>query len=418
MKRALSLVLLLVVILFIVQWGFTLFKKEHHIEYKFQVENKEYKVVEDYNKKLSNSYSIIISNDKDNFSYIVDNDYNKQKEIVKKIEVIDKDGTICISPILIDGKSLEIECSKSGVTYSYEAMKNENIVNEFITYLRENNYNQSMWDSESLEGDEVLSITRYKNNLNDNDTVAIWNYKGISIISNKVSDYQSLYSFDKYNNNHGSVVGKYYITPVYKYDSVNDFNELYIINLETTKHIKMKLNETLNQDTFINGVVDNKLYYLDPDNLIQVEIDPVKNEEKIVGTKDSSARYYDGKWNDVNIYDLINDKKTFKLNISDNEIIKKYNPKELLEAKSCYYFVTNDGSYYRLNKVNGTTPVLIFKKNDLKELKVSGNTLYFIEGDTLYYYDNLYGLRRIIKNTEWNYNYTNIYGIYQKSNNE
>lgn len=418
MKRTLSLIFLLIVILVAVEWGVTFFKTSHHVEYDYNLNNVEYKVIEDYNKLDSNSYSITINGSNSTFSYIVNNNYNKQKKIIDKIEVTDKDKMICISPILLDGKSLEIECSMDNVTYSYEAVKDDNNVLEFVAYLKSKGYNQSMWNEANNEEDEVLSLVRYKNNFISGDVVSVWNYKGISIINDKTSDYEELYNFDKYNNTHGTVVGKYYVTPIYEYDNVNDFSELYIIDLVSYKRTKMKLNETLNQDTFINGVVDNKLYYLDPDNLIQIEIDPDKKSENIVGNKENNARYYDGKWEEINIYDLVSSKKKFNLTFTNNEVLKNYNPKEIIEGKSCFYFSTDDGSYYRLNKTNGVKPVLLFKKNNLKELTVAKDTLYFIDGDTLYYYDMEYGVRKILKNTEWNYNYTNIYNVYKKSSDE
>lgn len=55
MKRALSLIFLLIVILVVVEWGVTFFKTSHHVEYDYNLNDVEYKVIEDYNKLDSNS---------------------------------------------------------------------------------------------------------------------------------------------------------------------------------------------------------------------------------------------------------------------------------------------------------------------------------------------------------------------------
>ena len=59
-------------------------------------------------------------------------------------------------------------------------------------------------------------------------------------------------------------------------------------------------------------------------------------------------------------------------------------------------------------------PILLWKMDGIKEIQVVGDTIYFIKGDTIYYYNNANGIRRVIKNNELNYNYTNIYGVYRK----
>lgn len=416
MKRVLSLIFLLICLLLILEFGTTFFKNSHKVEYKVNSLDKTFTIVEEYQKDKDNTYYLEIKNNRHTFIYTVYNNFNKQKEIINDIEIYEKDGMLCIYPVLISNMGLEIECSDNNNLYGYESVKDKQTIIDFVALLKNKEYTSLAWDEESSTEEKLSSSIIYKDNLLANDYITLWNYKGIDIISKKKSNYKNIYNYDKYENNHGSVVGKYYVTPDYISDKVFDFNTLNIIDLESRELKTMELDTTLNQDTYINGVVDNKLYYFDPDNMVQYEVNPNNKKTRLVGNKDVNAQFYNGKWQTVNIYDFVSTKKKFELEIVDE--VKRYQPVSVYQSITNYYYLTADGAFYRLNKNNLDKPILLWKKLGLKEIKVVDDTVYFIIGDTLYYYNDNTGIRKIIKNSELNYNYTNIYDVYKKPNNE
>lgn len=412
MKRAISLIVVLFCLIFVVQLGSTFFKSEHDIKYDVTSGDTTFKVEEMYEKKQDNTYDLKIDYNNISYFYTVPNTYNKQKKIIKNIEVYNKNNTICILPILIDDKNLDIECSIDSVLYSYEALKNNSSVLEFVSYLKDKKYTSLAWEDEILDEINYNNSIIYKNNILSTDSIVLWKYKGIDVITDNNRNTYTLYSYDKYENTHGTVVGKYYVVPSYDGSKVFDFNELSIIDLEKNKQDLIKTDAVINQDTYINGVVDNKLYYFDPDNLTQYEVDPANKKISVFGKTGKSAQYYNGKWSTLNVYDFVGTKKQFEIEVPQE--ISKYNPKKVFSTNTGYYFITSDNSFYRVARNHFDNPILLWKIDGIKEIQVVGDTIYFIKGDTIYYYNNDNGIRRVIKNNELNYNYTNIYGVYRK----
>ena len=399
----------------ILEWGFTFFKDGHQLKYEVISNNKKIGIIEKYQKDKDDSYYLELNSDNYTFIYNASNKFNKQKEIVDKIEIYEKDGMLCVYPVLINNVTLDIQCINNQI-YSYEAIKNNSSVNEFVLKLKESGYKSLSWEAESNNETKFSTFKVYYDNLLNEDIITVWNYKGIDIISKKASSTKIIYSYDKYENNHGSIVGKYYVVPVYDSNKVFDFSKLNIIELESKDLKTFDLDITLNQDSYINGVVGNKLYYFDPDNLLQYEVDVNKKKIRIIGDRNINAQFYNGDWETINIYDFVGKVKKFELKV--DEKVKSYNPTSVYQSSSNYYYITSDGSFYKLNKNNLDKPILLWKKSGLKEIKVINDTIYFIIGDTLYYYQDNTGIRKIITNNEWNYNYTNIYDLYKKPINE
>lgn len=416
MKKAIAIIILLAAIFLGIQLISTHFKENHEVSYKIQIEDKQYEINEKYSKKQDGTYFINISNENNSFVFTFENDFNKQKNIVKDLLIEENDTGICIYPVLMKNHDSDIQCIFNNTNYSYYASKDNQLALELVSKIKENNYSLKNNNESSNKETKVSSFIVYADNILDSDTFVVWNYKGIDVIKNNKNKTFGLYSYDKYENTHGAVVGNYYVTPQYNYGTVFDFNKVNIINLDDLVKSSFTLEHTVKQDTYINGVVNNKLYYFDPDNLRQIEINPKKKSNKIVGDEKNNAIFYvNGKWENINIYDLKNGKKLFANDYSKEEKLLSYNPVEIFESDSNYYFIDSVNNFYQLNKNDLNNPVLLFNQGTIKEVKVVKNTIYFIASDTLYFYNNDNGLKKVIKNNEWNYNSNNIYGIYKKS---
>lgn len=410
MKRVFSLLILFVLILLIYQITVIYFKDDHEKEYKISVEDKIFEVKERFQKKLGNTYYLEITHDDDNYFYVLENDYNKQEKIVEEVKFYEEDGYKCIYPVLIKDKTTNIECSKEGKLYSDISLRGTSVINNFLSITKEYGYDGKNLVEDTEQEYEQLSSNRvYQNNLND-DIITVWDYKGIEIVNKKRLTSSYPLSFDKYENNHGYLVGRYYVVPIYTSSKVNEFTSLSVIDVVDNKLSTIKLGYTLSSDTYINGVIDNKLYYMDPSNLIQLEVSIEKKEARLIGDKDIGAQVYKGEWSTVNIYDLVNSKVNFT-SYKPSETEKINNANQIIESASSYYYY--DGkSLYQVSKNNLDKPILLFNVNTINNLIIKGDNIYYVQNDTLYRLSLKTGIKRILVNNELKYNTTNRIGIY------
>ena len=148
---------------------------------------------------------------------------------------------------------------------------------------------------------------------------------------------------------------------------------------------------------------------MDPSNVVQIEINPKTKKVEIVGNKEKNAIYYDGKTQEKNIYDFVNNKITFK--IDDSKLKNRYYYTEVYENNDSYFYYTGE-ELYQVYKDNLDIPTLIIKSNKLKNIKVKKNTIYFIEDNAIYKYENNQLIKPLLKYNELMYNKSNMYDIY------
>ena len=413
MKRVTSILVLLILLFFIFQWGFVFFKKGHEVTYQVFVEDKVFEVYEIYQKEYGDTYNIIIKNENDVYSYLIPNEYNKQKKIIKKIEYYNENNISCIYPVLENEEGTYLECINSGRVYTDTSFPDQTFISKIKADLLENGY--SISTTVNYEDTTVVGgSTIYSEALLSSDIISLWNYKGIEIIGKDDSGVRGVLDFDKYENKHGYLVGKYYIVPNYLSSKVQEFSSVTIIDLQSKETEKLELNYTLSSDTYINGVINEKLYYTDPSNLLQVEINPAKKNTRLIGSKELGGQLYQGGWKDVNIYDFVTSKLLFEEEIL-SEVTEKYSYQQIIESDNNYYFYTNSGEVYRVSKNQLDTPVLLFQISNINNVKVVENTVYFVSYDTLYYFEEGKGIVPVLKNNELRYNTLNRIDVYRKS---
>lgn len=266
-------------------------------------------------------------------------------------------------------------------------------------------------DLETKEAVGTSSV--YTKNLKEKDTITLWNYKGIEIIRSKNASVKPILNFDKYENTQGYLVVNYYIVPNYLSSKVQEFDSVTLINLENSKTDTISLGYTLSSDTYINGIVDNKLYYTDPSNLLQIEINPVKKIARLIGSNEIGGQLYNGKWQNANIYDFRENHILFEEEIVE-EVKNKFDYQQIIMSNNNYYILTKQGEVYRVSNHHLDSPILLYKQNGVHNLKVVANTVYFIIDDTLYYQDEGSNIIPVLKNNELRYNTVNRVDIYQK----
>lgn len=408
MKRIISILIILVLLFLSFEFGINLLKNGHEISYKIYVGDNIFNIVETYDKKNGDFYLIKIENQNNQFYYIIKNNYNKQKKIIKKIEYFNEDDNTCIYPILNNEEGLYLECIKDGKLYTASSYTDQNFISKIKATLEEKGYNlYKLNDMETI--DNYMNSTIYTNNLIENDIVTLWNYKGINTISSEKKDMVNILGFDKYENNHGCLVDNYYIIPNYLSSKVLEFSSVNVIDLNKNEIKKIELGYTLSSDTYINGVVDNKLYYTDPSNLLQLEINPKKANARLIGSKELGGTVYNGKWENINIYDFVKTRILFQKELPKIDYLYE----EIIGGYSSYYFYNSIGEVYQLTKNDLNNPILLFRANGLNNFNVIDDTVYYVQDNTLYYYSNKDGIIPVLKNNELHYNTKNRISIYR-----
>lgn len=413
MKRAISVSILLIILFFTFQWGLIYLKKGHEVSYQVSFEDKIFEVSEKYNKENGDYYDIVLKNRDKVFYYALGNHFNKRQKVIKNIEYFEENDNFCIYPILENGEGTYIMCIKDGKQYTDVSFPNQDFITKVRTNLQEKGYSVSInYDLETVE--QLSNTTIYQNNLLDTDTIALWNYKGIQVIRTKKSDIKLVLGFDKYENNHGYLVGKYYVIPEYLSSKVLEFSKVNIIDLETLEHETIELNNTLSSGTYINGIVDNKLYYIDPSNLLQVEVNPSKKSARLIGSKELGGQFYHGNWEDINIYDFVSNTITFQEELP-TEITNNFSYVDIVEGSTSYYFTTQNGEVYQVPKEHLDVSILLFSASGLNNFKVIEDTIYYVSDNTVYYYQTNTGMIPILTNNELRYNTKNRIDIFRKS---
>ncbi|MBQ7136595.1 MAG: hypothetical protein IJO43_01300 [Bacilli bacterium] len=405
MKKIFNFILVLAILFFTFQIGITLLKKSHNIDYSLKISDKKVLIHEEYYKdKQSDYYYFEVTINKIKFVFDKDNTFNKQKKVIDNIRLYEEEDLTCISPVYIkNNNDPEIICNVGKKQYSYTEVKDKYNLKDFVESIDkfdEDKYNLS---EKTITGSRN---TIYNDHIYDNENILVYEYS--SLIKVTSEDYYKINfaDYDIYENELGVLIDKYYVIP--KYDKKPEYSRLLIIDIEEETTKELEIEEKLSTNIYINGVVKDKLYIFDKSNLIQYEINPKEVSYKIIGNKNINAQYYDGEWHKRNIYDFSNQTLKFKNNYPIKE-----NYVEAFETDKFYYYYNSNNEFYKVYKKNLNKPIFLFAYNDFKEVVVVNDCIYFIDDDTLYRYDDN-GLKKILVNKEFQYNYNNIYSVYFK----
>jgi len=405
MKKIFSFIIVLALLFFAFQIGITLFKKGHLVSYDIDFNNQKLKVTEEYIKTKNEDYYLFeITIGKKLFVFEENNNFNKQKKVINDIKVYEKDDLTCISPIYIkNNDDAQIVCNENNQQVSYTYVKDKYDLSRFVDTL--NNFNKDKYDySNSMVTLDMMSI--YKDNTYEDEYLVVYDYKELIKISNKVREKIKFSNYDVYHNEMGVLIDKYYILP--SFESKPEYSSMIVIDIISKEKETIKFDKKLSTNLYINGVVDNKLYFFDKSNFVQYEIDPHKKTYRVVGNRSTNAQYYDGKWSTRNIYDFFKEDIKFTNTYPiENNYIKAF------ETDKAYYYYNSNNEFYKVYKNSLDNPILLFEFDDTKEVNVINDCIYFIHEDTIYRYDET-GTKPLVINNEFKHNYENIYGVYYK----
>jgi len=404
MKKIIRNTLLIFLAIFILEIIVFIFKDNHKVEYKI-VNDKTFNVTEVYNK---GNYYFNVNIDNNKFYFDYKNSSYKTKKVLKDVLYYEKKDLKCIFPVLKNEETINIFCLKDDTLYTYDYFKDD--LHEFVDVISSKDYDVKNF-SDDASYKKFDKATVYINNILEDTYIYIWKYNGFYSLNKKETNQVNLFSNDIYSNNLGINVSKYYVIP--NYDEKYEYSKFYVINMtnDKIKELKLKKKKTITNDYYINGIVDDKLYIFDVDNSVQYKINPKRLKITEVGNKKDGGLFYDGtSFENLNIYNFKEEQLIFKENIKIPEEIKGYD-EIFITGENIYYTLNNDFIYYNktLNK-----NIYLFNMEDISNITLVDNTLYFIKGDALYYYDIYHGLKKIISYDELLFNKTNRYVVYKK----
>jgi hypothetical protein len=382
-KKIIKLILFfLVVIIIVIFLKGTVFKKYHHINYQIIKDRNKFIIEETYQNK---KYYLNIKINKETFPFININNYHKQRKIIHDLIYYDDNTVSCVMPLYQDDFDNEMLCQKDKKLMTYSSLKDYQPLKQFIKTIKDKYPHLSFIDSNNIENYRDYQV--YADNIMENIYLMKWNYKGLDLFSDSYQTVKFLKQ-DLYTNKLGILVNNQYLMA--DYNSSFTFNKFYLIDIKKAKIKELTVDYDISFDAYINGIVDNKVYLFDRETLVQYEINLNKKEVTIIGNKTLNGKYYDGKWHEINIYDL----KKEDLLFEDPD-------------KESYYYQDNT-MYHHINDQD----VILFKMADISNLIIREDYLYFIKGNTIYGYNEKYGLKKLLINNELTFNKTNIFDFY------
>ncbi len=397
-KKLMVIILLILIIIFVRH----IIKTNHKEEYKIS----NYKIIENFiiiNKK--HQYTIRISNKDKVYTYILNKNINKQKQIIKDIKTYKSKNISCIIPIY-KNKKLEnnIYCLNGKEQVSNYSLQNNKDYKNILK--KANKYNiQSI--SNSNKTSKYKKINIYKDNISEKDIYTIWDYKGIYIIKNNNYQYKSILSNDIYDNVMSIIVNKYYV--IFDNRSVNGIEKIYYYDLEKDKLKEFTSQEKISKTSYINGIYNNEIYVTDTKEKKQFKINVKKEKVEEISTNNEYFLYRNNKKTILDKTSFFNENQYFTNYKVENKKIESQDIKE----DSNYYYYRKNNKFYSQIKGNKYNSEYLFELSDIDEWQVIDENIILISDGILYKYSEREGLNKIVESNELKYNYENIYNYWK-----
>jgi hypothetical protein len=430
MKKMFGIVVVLLFFYIAFQVAYSYMTVKQVNKYKLIIDNSEYQVTETFtnghkNKDLSvneesNYYYEITKDSKLLFSFKLIGNYIGKKEILKDLILYNDGNLMCAYPLFKDKvENIDVLCNTGDKYYLYGSLKGKYIsLDNFVASLKLKGYSHPSWDNINLETRSVDNFSIYFNNITDDMNISLWQYKGFYKITSEGEKLLTLVNSDQYEPILTTMVNQYYVIPDYKLP--HQFERFFITNFLSGDMDTFELGMSISYNSFIQGVVNNKIYLIDRDKKTQYSIDIYRHEVKLVGDVDNSTKYYsNGKWSQKSIYDAIDNNLTFEMinTIPDNlKVMNLYLTGEVGGETDGYYYLymkeDNNVNVYRVDKQNTNIMTLLFSVPSVNNIKYVNKDIYLISNDTLYVYRDSFGLRPLIKYNEFVFNKSNLYNVY------
>ena len=402
-RKAISFSLIFLILLLVYQFVVNYFKYGHTINYSIN----DFSITEDFIKEDEEYYLFkIVSKEGKEFVFEKENSFNKQKQVIKDVLEYSDDDLYCISLKYQNEKeNPEPQCYKGDVLYSYREISKTEDLKPFISKLNNKSLNKYKNESEKkTEGD----VTLYTDYLTDDEILILYDYKQLGFYQKKFSRFAQFSNIEIKKNEHGTIVGNFYMIP--RYTTGDTFNTFVKYEIKDGFKTEMHMIYRISKDSYVNGVFDGNLYITDRTEQKQYEIDPVNEEVTIIGEAgDKGFAYINGRKEDISIEEMCNKDVIF----SEKKDSYKDITYDTIYLTKKYAIYSIGDQYYKVYKEYPNTSILLFTAEGVKELKVRNDSIYYLVNDSIYRYNEsgnvLLATKKNIKNNTYN-----IFDIYFK----
>lgn len=403
MKYLFKTLIIFTVIFFALKFILFLFDKGHEITYNIG----NFKIKEELETKENNNYYFELIHEKFKMNFRIFKNYNKAEKVINKIEYKKIDGYQCILPIFKNGQLLtDVMCLKDNdVTYAHN-LDNKKI-KDYLKTLKKYGYNLDNYNDQADDIKLSNTQTIYEDNFLENHYIAMETYKGLNLFNGKESNVK-IFENDVYTKPISYFTGKYYI--VADYTDEYTFKIFHVINIINGNKIDIRSYDDISFDSYIEGAVNDDIYLFDKDASKQYKIS-IKNESVELFHDKNNLQTYNGKWQDMSLTEALNG-KTFN-NYYTNDI-KGYDKVD--KVGKYYYMYKKENDYYNVYQAdikNKKQKTYLFKTTDLNSVIYLEDAIYYLNSNTFYYHYN-YGERKVITNTELEFNKDLSFGVYKK----
>ena len=380
-----------------------LFDTGHTVNYNIG----NFKVKEELKTKENNNYYFELEHENFKINFQIKQNYNKAEKVISKIQYKKIDDYTCVLPIFKNGKILtDVMCLKDNdITYANNL--NNKKIKEYLKTLEKYGYNQNDFQDKASEIKLSNTQTIYQDNFIENHYIAMETYKGLNLFNGSVSNVE-IFDNDVYTKPISFFTDKYYI--VADYTENYTFKIFHVINIINGKQTDIRSYDDISFDSYIEGAIGTDIYLFDRDANKQYKIS-IENESVEQFHDKDNLQTYNGKWENMSLSDAING-TTFNNYYTDD--IEGYDKVD--KVGNYYYIYQQENDHYKVYRSdiqNKKLKTYLFDTTNLNSIIYLDDTIYYQNGNTFYYYNN-YGSRKVITNTELEFNNDISFGVYEK----
>ena len=400
-RKQIKLLVLLIFIILLIPFIRKIFIKEYNIIYEknnfiineiYKYENKEHK------------YEINIKNKEYEITYLLNEDFNKNNEIIKDIKLYQEKDINCILPIYTKNIENKLYCVKDNKQVSNYYLNKNKDYNNILKQVKK--YKIKKLESNN-KTTKYKNLTIYKNNLNEEDIFTIWDYKGINIIEKNKNKYVKILDYDLYDEIKTIIYDKYFV--LFENSHVDGIENIYYYDFKKDKLKLYNPEIIISKDFYINGVVNNLIYVTDNKAKKEYTINLIKKEIEQISKANEYITYKDNKFISLTKSDYFMEKQIFSNNKTKDKSISK---EDHIKENNIYYYI-EDNKFIR--KIEDRNSEILFELENIKDWKIINGKILLISEDILYIYDDNRGLVPIVQSNELNYNYENICDYKEKN---
>ena len=384
------------------------------ITYMVSEKGTKYKITENYTKRKKNNrnayYFDIKAND-EHFIFQTYESFGHQQNLIQAIHEYRDDQVQCILPVLKENKVVtDMICKEQEDQIYYREIQGKyEKLDEYVSNLKllQESYRTFLKKENTVK---VGTSKIYTQALPDDKAIAVSDYRGITMINaDGKKEVQDVFKGDVYDQKIKALIGKYYL--IADYEQPFEIDRFYLVDLAKNKKEVIESKYMISKDSYVQGIVENSVYLYDRSNQKQYEINVVDKTVYEVGNVNLKIQYYDGaKWSQKEMYD-----------IATTDIY--FEPYPVVTEKNSNYdkvirvggTVTGDAyKVYRAPVQNSEIKTYVFTTTSLSQIYYAGDDVYFMNHNDVQKFCEISGIQTVLTNTEFEFNSTILYGIYEQ----